>query len=59
MWSGTVMVRVSRARPALAGEYEGSSLSDREAIVEGTLGWGPSGFANKGLEELCLGTGCA
>lgn len=53
------MVRVSRARPALAGEYEGSSLSDREAIVEGTLRWGPSGFANKGLEELCPGTGCA
>lgn len=56
MWSGTVKPRIFSARPALAGEYKGCRPSDREAIVEGILERGPSGFANKGLEELCLGT---
>lgn len=59
MWSGTVMVHVSRARPALAGKYKASGPSDKKVIVEGTLERGPSGFAHKGLEELCLVTGCA
>lgn len=59
MWTGTVMAHISSTRPALAVEYEGSGPSDKEAIVEGTLERGPSGFASRGLEELCLGTGYA
>lgn len=53
------MAHVSSARLGLAGEYKGSGPSDREAIVRGTLGWEPPGFANNGLEELCLGMGYA
>lgn len=59
MGSGTMIAPLSRARPALAGEYEGSGLSTREAIVEETLKERPQDFANKGLKQLCLGTMCA
>lgn len=55
---GMVRAHVSRARPALAGKNEGPGPSDRGAMAKGTLEWGLQVFANKGLEELCLGTVC-
>lgn len=58
MWSSAVTAYVSRTRPALAGQQEGSGLGERGAITQGTWDGDLQVFSSTGLEELLLGEVC-